>query len=1066
VKSKQQLSLGKQLMRLPSWWVKIIPRRLDRSASPLGSIVSLMKTSSMVIVCLAIALNYGQTQVVSSQTGASQATTPAATASQVVEAGPNHRVWQWQTYETLPNGQTQAHTHSYTELASGLNYLNASGQWAASQEIIEPFAGGAIARHGQHQVIFANNLNTADAIDMQTPDGKRLRSNVLGLMYYDPTTGDAVQIAQIQSSEGQLVAANQVLYPNAFNGVKADVLYIYKQSGLEQDIILREQPPAPEAFGLNSETAELEVFTELDAPEPDVVADLPLGGSDLEADQTINWGAVSLGRGKAFILGNEEAPVKVIKRFVQVQGRYFLQEKVRVSEIQSSLASLPEQAANETHRTTMVAKNLIFPKVPLTHNKARPMRVALGKAADKGYVLDYVTVNSGYTNYIFQSDTTYYISGVLASCGTNTFEGGTVIKYATNGAIEIFPGPPGTSPGINFQGSAYRPVVFTSKDDNTVGDSMGSGTPSGYYGNPMLYIPTFSPQTAITGLRMSYAKTGVILDAGTAKFYSAEFLNCGCSMILGGENVFIGNALFANTATNFILQGGCTVNAQNCTFKGSGLLVGAASTQQGNYLTLTNCILANVTNLVAGLLMQTNGNYNGFYQSPYLASLAPVWFTNSFYPFQTVGAGNYYQVTNSAFIGVGTTNLNATVLTNLASRTVYPPVAYSNLTLSGASNFSIQAWRDTNTLSLGFHYDPLDYVFGNVTVQSNFVFGVGTAVGWFEANGGMTGISLKTGGSLTFQGTATSPCNFSRYSSVQEGGNGNWTAKGYLGGVVFNGSSSANPPTINALFTKWEILAGGPNQFRDNSTYGGGAFTDNEFYGGNMASYVSSFYFTNCLVFRVSTAFYAQANAGSCTFQNCDFYNGMLLLCRYSGQSASFWNIENTAFDGTAFVTSDNFNGTNSTLFNFNAYNTNNLSWQTYNSGYSNTGTLEVVGPNDVKVPNYNWQSSWFGNFYQSTNSLLIQAGSTNANLLGLYHFTTQTNQVPETNSIVTIGYHYVATDAYGNPLDSNGDGIPDYLEDANGDGIFDAGDLGEWKISPFGLAGGNGLQVFTPLKP
>jgi hypothetical protein len=44
--------------------------------------------------------------------------------------------------------------------------------------------------------------------------------------------------------------------------------------------------------------------------------------------------------------------------------------------------------------------------------------------------------------------------------------------------------------------------------------------------------------------------------------------------------------------------------------------------------------------------------------------------------------------------------------------------------------------------------------------------------------------------------------------------------------------------------------------------------------------------------------------------------------------------------------------------------------------------------------------------------------------------------------------YHYVATDAYGNPLDSNGDGTPDYLEDANGYGIYDAGDPGDWQNS------------------
>jgi hypothetical protein len=50
----------------------------------------------------------------------------------------------------------------------------------------------------------------------------------------------------------------------------------------------------------------------------------------------------------------------------------------------------------------------------------------------------------------------------------------------------------------------------------------------------------------------------------------------------------------------------------------------------------------------------------------------------------------------------------------------------------------------------------------------------------------------------------------------------------------------------------------------------------------------------------------------------------------------------------------------------------------------------------------------------------------------------------------VDIGYHYVATDTNGIPLDSNGDGIPDYIEDANGNGL----EIG-WNIT-----GDLGLQV------
>jgi hypothetical protein len=53
-------------------------------------------------------------------------------------------------------------------------------------------------------------------------------------------------------------------------------------------------------------------------------------------------------------------------------------------------------------------------------------------------------------------------------------------------------------------------------------------------------------------------------------------------------------------------------------------------------------------------------------------------------------------------------------------------------------------------------------------------------------------------------------------------------------------------------------------------------------------------------------------------------------------------------------------------------------------------------------------------------------------------------------------------------PVDSDGDGIPDYLEDINGDGLYNVGS-GETDWTTYtslnGLSGGNVLQVFTPLR-
>jgi hypothetical protein len=161
----------------------------------------------------------------------------------------------------------------------------------------------------------------------------------------------------------------------------------------------------------------------------------------------------------------------------------------------------------------------------------------------------------------------------------------------------------------------------------------------------------------------------------------------------------------------------------------------------------------------------------------------------------------------------------------------------------------------------------------------------------------------------------------------------------------------------------------------------------------------------------------------------------------------STWYAFNNAFDSCTFNLTLLTNGNNAYIL--------------CNSQLNPTNANNVVMTNSLA-----YQNGPLGGFYQSTNSPLIDMGSTTANLVGLYHYTTLTNETKEFNTTVDIGYHYVAVDGSGKPIDSNSDGVPDYLQDANGNGIVDGGET-DWMLMLFdpNNIGPTGLKVYTPLK-
>jgi hypothetical protein len=189
------------------------------------------------------------------------------------QKGANSRVWQKviQTQDSQGNVTYQTN-QAYVELATGLNHL-VNGKWVASSEQIEisPDGSSASATNGQHQVYFPGNIYNGQ-IKLVTPDGQTLRSQPIGLGYFDGT--ESVLLVVTTNSTGAILpSGNQVIYTNAFSGLNGDLLYTYTKSGFSQDVVLREQPPDPASLGLNPQTTRIQVLTEFfNPPQPSVTA--------------------------------------------------------------------------------------------------------------------------------------------------------------------------------------------------------------------------------------------------------------------------------------------------------------------------------------------------------------------------------------------------------------------------------------------------------------------------------------------------------------------------------------------------------------------------------------------------------------------------------------------------------------------------------------------------------------------------------------------------------------------------------------------------------------------------
>lgn len=653
-----------------------------------------------------------------------------------VERGPDSKVWQRAVSHTNQSGVVSTNLQSYTELATGLCHLQ-DGQYVDSFEQVDPVAGGAEAIQGQHQVRWSLNANNPNgAVTLTTPDGKKLTSTVFGMAYYDVASGSNAAIARLQDCNGSIVAPNQVVYADAFSNLTADVQYTYRKAGLSQDIVLRQSPPAPDRYGLSDETTILQVYTEFfNPPQPQTTA---VRNSNAVDEPVLDFGDMKMGVGQALFLKGLDAPMTagmVAKQWIQVEGRTFLIESIPYPAISNQLQELPQASNLKLRRGSVRRVVESNPSRPNGSAKVgRPMKMARAEITQPRLMVDYDILSGSTNNLTLQGDTTYLVSGTVNVSGVVTIEGGTVVKYGNDQY-----GPPQIkAPHFVCQTGPYRPGVFTSMDDDSVGSKISGSTGAPNIGGAScLYFGYLGTNSLVLrNLRFSYANFGIIgiinsIGSNSIEMWDCQFVNCrwafyAPAVVYSGSTpgfpINFYNVLFSRCSAGLESEDFAStylnISAINVTVDQVGTFVSGGAS---NVCYATNSLFTAVTNL-SGISTFTHCCTN--------ESGAGI--------YQTVGAGSYYLADGSTNRDAGTTNIPSGLLADLQTKTTYPPVTNFYGLFTNDYTFFPQAQRDNNgsTVDLGYHYDPIDYAVCIVISNATATVLPGTALAMMGSGSG------------------------------------------------------------------------------------------------------------------------------------------------------------------------------------------------------------------------------------------------------------------------------------------------------------------------------------------
>lgn len=939
---------------------------------------------------------------------------------QIRDIGPNHRVWTSNSRKSEPNGRVITHRSRFVELSSGMNHESVSSRdsgagsasdtganWIESRAEIALIPDGAVVREAQQRLWFAADLgDPRGVLQIDSEDNLCWRAAPLALAYFDPVSGRDAIVAVARPVPARWLPPNRMLYPDAFDGASADIVYTVSKTGVEQDVILREPPPAPSEFGFESESVQFEVLTEfLQAPDPRRWnrnirdgARRRAGGRSVLVDELLDFGSLRIGSGRAFSIVTGEGAegvdrsdsVPVGKRLRQIGERTVLFESVAYPAIRAGLDRLERRSISRTGRRVSRTEpdvngpgrsvRSIPSRVLVKHGSEADTQIqvaATDPESEAGFVLDFVTQSGSLSNAVFAGDTTYYCSGTVLLTGVTTFEGGAVIKFAPDaqlvvqGAVEWL-----TDPG--------RPVIFTARDDDTVGVILpvSSGVLDGGYGDPMLRFDPgsagYPERASVRDAHFRFAKCAIEIEDPFGFDHDLRHLQltqCEVGLIASGaaESVYVGNALFDRVTSPFRM-GTTSLDGEHLTVSGAG---STWSHEPESDMAFRNCLFVDCESAPS----LSEGVNLVVASTPENSDL-----------FVRAGAGHYYLAKTGAARFSGSTRIDPELLDDLRFRRTTEAPQWLGGVIS-EDLFLVPHPSEPGTRpDLGFHYARMDYAMESVVIRNaKLTIGPGTVVG----SVGYQAIRVERGANLLCLGTPRQPVQFVRYFGVQEQPL-IWGNPVYKHRTVTFRNDGSPRPTGSFGFTRFHgISDGGWHVHSDGGYWRPGlirfehcqTFNGESDFGGNIGDTISVF---NSLWVRTAVRWIYRP---AITLKHNLFWGGACSFNRSWG--AEPWRVDHCAFDRCAVDESR----PGEIVHGNNAY-------------IGPDASLEMLAGStsgNVVMDGFGYAEGPLGSFYHAGDQLRDR-GALGGHESGLFHFTCQPDESREGWSVVDVGFHYPST--------------------------------------------------------